>query len=285
MKFQCEACERLIPLESFRVEAAVLVVTCQRCGAESRARTSVRATGESASPAQTAVSSGVSGPAQVAVSGGASIPAAHAAARVSASGEGTSPPRAPVDTLTAPSPERASVAPLRMVRGATPHAAPDDEVLFTPPAGHCPKCVSVRRPTAVSCSQCGLVYANFVAEDHTPSAELMDAWRALAARWEEWPEHERFLSTAMGRGELASAGRLYRVRLARVPDDAMAQRAREEVVRRATLVVTTEAEPQGPSLLKRRLRGGAIAVLSLVLLVLLTYVMQRMRMLFSGSAP
>ncbi|QSQ12689.1 hypothetical protein [Myxococcus landrumensis] len=276
MKFQCEACERLIPLESFRMEAAVLVVTCQRCGAESRARTTVRASGEGASPAQVAT---VGGAPAMAVSGGITGSA------VSASGEGAGPSRAPVDAPSGASPERAGVAPLRMVRGATPQGPQDDEALFTPPAGHCPKCVSVRRPTALSCSQCGLVYANFVAEDHTPSAELMAAWRALAACWEEWPEHERFLSTAMGRGELASAGRLYRVRLARVPDDAMAQRAREEVVRRATLVVTTEAEPQGPSLLKRRLRGGAIAVLSLVMLVLLTYVMQRMRMLFAGNVP
>ncbi|MFP2932572.1 hypothetical protein ACLESO_46985, partial [Pyxidicoccus sp. 3LG] len=38
MRFQCEACERLVPLEVFRVEAGVLVVTCDRCGAESRAR-------------------------------------------------------------------------------------------------------------------------------------------------------------------------------------------------------------------------------------------------------
>ncbi|WP_342376716.1 hypothetical protein NVS55_35900 [Myxococcus stipitatus] len=268
MKFQCEACERLIPLESFRVEGAFLVVTCQRCGAESRARTAVRAAEE-----------GV-GAAQVSTVGGAPSPT-HAAS----GSEGSIPARAPMNAPAASSPERASVAPLRMVRGATPQAAPDDAVLFTPPEGHCPKCVSVRRPTATSCSQCGLVYANFVAEDHTPSAELMAAWRALAARWEEWPEHERFLTMAMGQGELASAGRLYRVRLARVPDDAMAQRAREEVVRRATLVVTTEAAPQGPSLLKRRLRGGAIAVLSLVVLVLLTYVMQRMRMLFAGNAP
>lgn len=267
MKFQCEACERLIPLESFRVEAAVLVVMCQRCGAESRAQAASRASGDAAHASLAASSEGVSS-AQVLMSGAAG------------------PAHVTVDAAGGAPPERASVAPLRMVRGTAPHVAPsDDETLFTPPEGHCPKCVSARRPTAVSCSQCGLVYANFVAEEHTPSVELRAAWRELVARWEEWAEHERFLSLSMGRGELASAGRLYRVRLARVPDDGMAQRAREEVVRRATLVVTTETEPQGPSLLKRRLRGGAIAVLSLVVLVLLTFVLQRMRMLFSGNMP
>ncbi|MFP2964189.1 hypothetical protein ACLEPN_42380, partial [Myxococcus sp. 1LA] len=36
MKFLCDACERLVPLETFRTESGGLVVTCGRCGVDSR---------------------------------------------------------------------------------------------------------------------------------------------------------------------------------------------------------------------------------------------------------
>ncbi|NVJ25353.1 hypothetical protein HUW62_29425 [Myxococcus sp. AM011] len=248
MKFQCEACERLIPLESFRMEGGGLVVQCQRCGAESRARAS----------SQVVLSNEGSGSSQ------------------SASSEDASSPSLPA---------RASSPALRVVRGATVPVTLDDESLFTPPPGHCPKCVSSRREVDTSCAQCGLVYANFLAEEHQPSEDLRGAWRSLAERWEEWEAHDRLLTLAMGRGELASAGRLYRVRLARAPDDAVAHRAREEVVRRATLVVPTEVEPSELSAGKRRLRTAAIAVLSLVVLMLFAFVIQRVRMLLSGELP
>lgn len=255
MKFQCEACERLIPLESFRMEGGGLVVQCQRCGAESRARAS-----------------------QVAVSPALSNEGSGSGVSQSAASEEAS-------SSTPPLPARASTPALRVVRGATVPVTLDDESLFTPPPGHCPKCVSSRREVDTSCAQCGLVYANFLAEEHQPSEDLKGAWRSLAERWEEWEAHDRLLTLAMGRGELASAGRLYRVRLARAPDDAVAHRAREEVVRRATLVVPTEVEPSEMSLGKRRLRAAAIAVLSLVVLMLFAFVIQRVRMLLSGDLP
>ncbi|NTX03008.1 MULTISPECIES: hypothetical protein [Myxococcus] len=253
MKFQCEACERLIPLESFRMEGGGLVVSCQRCGAESRARASLPL---SVSPAL--------------------------------SGEGSGSTQSSVEDATAsvpPLPARASTPALRVVRGSAVPVTLDDEALFTPPPGHCPKCVSPRREVDTSCAQCGLVYANFMAEEHKPSDDLMGAWRSLAEHWEEWEAHDRLLTLAMGRGELASAGRLYRVRLARAPDDAVAHRAREEVVRRATLVVPTEVESSEVSPGKRRLRAAAIAALSLVVLVLFTFIIQRVRLLFFSDLP
>ncbi len=36
MKLLCPACERLVELERFRVEGDALVLTCGKCGAESR---------------------------------------------------------------------------------------------------------------------------------------------------------------------------------------------------------------------------------------------------------
>ncbi|GEN06887.1 hypothetical protein SAMN05443572_104488 [Myxococcus fulvus] len=250
MKFQCEACERLIPLESYRLESGGLVVSCQRCGAESRARA-----------------------------------AQPLAVTPSVGGEPLASAR-PVEEPVLETAARASAPALRVVRGAVAAAPPlDDDALFVPPPGHCPKCVSTRREVDTSCSQCGLVYANFVESEHQPSEALREEWRRLAGEWGQWEAHDRLLTLAMGRGELATAGRLYRVRLARAPDDAVAQRAREEIVRRATVVVPTEVEGAGASLLSRRMRGVAIAVLFLVVLLMSAFIIQRVGVLLSGDVP
>ncbi|MCP3059311.1 hypothetical protein LXT21_11055 [Myxococcus sp. K38C18041901] len=250
MKFQCEACERLIPLESYRLESGGLVVSCQRCGAENRARA-----------------------------------AQPLAASPSVGGDPFASPRTAEEPVLEAS-GRVSAPALRVVRGAVATSPPlDDDALFAPPTGHCPKCVSARREVDTSCSQCGLVYANFVESEHQPSEALRDEWRRLAGEWGQWEAHDRLLTLAMGRGELATAGRLYRVRLARAPDDAVAQRAREEIVRRATLVVPTEVEGAGPSLLSRRMRGAAIAVLFLVVLLMTAFIIQRVGVLMSGDVP
>ncbi len=145
-----------------------------------------------------------------------------------------------------PSP-RPNVVPLR------PDAAP---------SGFCPKCIAPRLASALSCPQCGLLYDQFAPEEVSPSEELALAWAALQPRWAEPEAHDGFLSLALGQGELASAGRLYRIRLVERPDDAQAQRAREEVVRLALLPsrLNAGAEPARP----RRLWLVAAAVLLFV---------------------
>ncbi|MBZ4421605.1 hypothetical protein [Myxococcus sp. RHSTA-1-4] len=256
MKFQCEACERLVPLEVFRVEAGVLVVKCDRCGAESRAR----------APA-----------ASSAVMGGA---AASPPAR-----EGTGPGAPPSEPEAAPPPPaRPSSPALRVVRtqAGRPGAPLSDEELFEAPAGDCPKCVAPRREGAESCAQCGLVYVNFSADEHRPSSVLADAWRALSEHWEDEEAHDRLMTLAMARGELAMAGRLYRLRLARVPEDAMARRGRDEVVRRATLAVPGPGELSGPSPTQKRMKTVLAAVMFLVVVVLAVLVFQNLRALMSG---
>ncbi|MCP3105280.1 hypothetical protein LZ198_41070 [Myxococcus sp. K15C18031901] len=252
MKFQCESCERLIPLEAFRVDGGTLVVPCQRCGVENRVRAATA----------TAASVAVASPT------GEGLEGAESSGELPSARGGVQAPA------------------LRVIRGADPalRVPLDDASLFSPPEGHCPKCVSPRREQDVSCSACGLVYANFLPEEHSPSESLMEAWRALAARWEDWEAHDRLLNLAMGRGELAGAGRLYRVRLARAPDDALARRARDEVVRRASMVVPSGPdEASAESLSTRRLRAAAVAVLFVVVLGLVAFIIQRVRELMGSS--
>jgi hypothetical protein len=116
------------------------------------------------------------------------------------------------------------------------HKAPERVVPVTEaPEGFCPKCVAARTLTDVHCKACGLQFEKYVASEHRPSALLADTWEALAQRWGDGSAHDAFLSAALARGELAQAGRLYRIRLAHAPNDPMAVRAREEVLRMAAL--------------------------------------------------
>ena len=115
--------------------------------------------------------------------------------------------------------------------GATPFDPGD---AFSAPVGFCPKCVAVKAPSTSICAQCGLVFENFRPEEFQPSASIAELWRGVLARWDEIPEHDRLLQAATIQGELATVGRLYRIRLARSADDPIALRARDEVLRLAT---------------------------------------------------
>ncbi|NVI98670.1 hypothetical protein HV824_11145 [Myxococcus sp. AM009] len=264
MKFQCDACERLVPLETYRTEAGGLVVTCGRCGADSRVGPS--ATTAPRTEARAAPAAGAAPVPSVPVSS-APVPSA--------------PVVPPSESWSAAAPVTPA---LRVVRSEPgPVVAPlTDDALFEPPPGVCPKCVAPRREEALSCPQCGLVYVNYQPEEQPLSDVLADAWRTLAARWEEWDAHDRLMTLAVGRGELAMVGRLYRIRLAHVPDDAVARRGRDEVVRRATLVVPSSTDLVGTSDVSRRLKTLAAGVGFIVVLVLAVLVFQHLRTLSAG---
>jgi hypothetical protein len=199
MRYLCDSCERLAPPAAFRVEMGVLVMTCARCGQESRARPEEALV---AAVAQTQAEASQPPP---------SVPRSNAV------------PALKVVTLR-PSEEQ--------VREAAALARSEDP--FAVPPGFCPKCISVRKEGGESCAACGLVYALFDANEQRVSEPLGAAWLSVLERWDDRDAHDRLLSLAVGQGELASAGRLYRIRLAQAPDDVYAQRGRDEVVRLAT---------------------------------------------------
>lgn len=248
MKYQCEACERLVPVEAFRVEDGVLSVTCRACGARTLAA-------PSASASQDMPREG----------GGGRGGSEGVAMAVPAPESFASPP---------PVPSRVSITALRVVRSdATSAAAASalDGDPFQAPPGHCPKCVAPMREDEGACAQCGLVYANFLPDEHLPSGVLATEWRALLQTWDDDEAHDRLLTLAVGRGELAMAGRLYRLRLARTPGDARALRGRDEVVRRVTSVVPLTSDGPSPEL-ARKVKNtvmGAVLVVALVLVLVL----------------
>lgn len=175
MKFLCPACDRLLELASYRVEADALVVRCARCGVETYSRPEPR----------------------------------------------------PIPSSTPhPSPPKLALAP------ESPSIEQDS---FDAPAGFCPKCLGPKSERVESCPACGLVFANVQQAEFYPRQEVAEQWRELLAQWGDPSKHEQFLKSMAALGELVSAGRLYRLRLAIAPSDAIAQRGRDEVVRLATI--------------------------------------------------
>jgi len=167
VKFLCPACDRLLEVASYRVEADALVVRCARCGVETSSRPEPR-----------------------------------------------------------PTPPRLALA---------PQALNYEQESFDAPSGYCPKCVGPKAEGTESCPQCGLVFANVQRGEFYPREEVAEQWRELLSQWGDPEKHEQFLNSMMALGELVSAGRLYRLRLAINPGDIIAQRGRDEVVRLATI--------------------------------------------------
>jgi hypothetical protein len=244
MRYLCDSCERLAPPAAFRVELGVLVMTCARCGQESRARPEEALV---AAVAQT----------QAEASQPAPAPRSNTA------------PALKVVTLR-PSEER--------VREAAALARSEDP--FAVPAGFCPKCISVRKEGVESCASCGLVYAIFDPNEQRVSEPLRAAWLSVLERWDDRDAHDRLLSLAVGQGELAAVGRLYRIRLAQAPDDVYAQRGRDEVLRLATASQAAFKPTTSPVSGRAQVVVGVF--LFLLVMAMAFFIFRQFRMSFGG---
>lgn len=201
MKYLCDACERLVEMRVFRVEAGALVITCPTCGQESR-----------------------TGPAPALPP----IPPPTTAAVLASTQAGSN-----VVELRAGN--RDSIERARTVAAESPFAVPE---------GRCPKCISPKDAGATSCKSCGADFSLLSADMLMPSQWLQEGWVALLQRWGELDQHDALVVASLGKGEMPALGRLYRLFLARVPDDPLARRGREEVVRRASVPGLTTAPPR-----------------------------------------
>jgi hypothetical protein len=236
VKFLCSACERLTPVVGFRVEGAALLLRCGCCQSESQINVSA-----------------VEDPFLRFAPAPPRITPIHFAAQV-----------APVEEA------RPIFTGLRSVPPPSDEGAPEAEAgceldydPFTAPEGNCPKCIAVRTAEASTCVVCGLFFRKFHAEEHAPSEILAGMWRRLVTEWNDRELHDRVIKFAHGGGELASVGRLYRIRLARRPDDALALAGRADVLRRASAIEQAIVEKQAESPLGRALRPLALVALAL----------------------
>jgi hypothetical protein len=211
VKFLCPTCQALAEATRYRVERGTLHLHCAQCGVESAT--------DVPEAARSVPDRASTGSAKILPLRAELAPRAASAAQVP-----TPQPRPPSSAQT-------EVEPL---------AVPD---------GYCPKCISPRSREAPACGQCGLVFDSASPEEYQPAPALLASWIRLLGAWEDPSGHERFLREASTQGELAATGRLYRIRLAQAPDDPLARRGRDEVIRLATaaasLSIPTGMEEKG----------------------------------------
>jgi predicted nucleic acid-binding Zn-ribbon protein len=252
VKYLCEACERLIPPAAFRVEQGVLVMTCSRCGGDTRGESPL---------------AGVMAEGAVQAERGQGWPDLGAQA-----------PRRPEPARTEGM-AALNVVPLRptgdQVRTAAELARSGDA--FSVPEGFCPKCIGVRREGASTCPHCGLEFVNFHPEEHRPSPALEEDWLEVLQHWDDPTGHDRMLAKAAARGELVSVGRLYRIRLAQVPEDLYARRGREEVMRLAAASASSALTPSAGPDRKQRQRLVVVGILLVMAASLFISLLLRLR--------
>jgi hypothetical protein len=153
-----------------------------------------------------------------------------------------------------------------------------------PPPGYCPKCIGPRKDGVVVCPFCGLEYARFRPDEFRPSPVLASTWLGVQELWESKGAHDKILALASEKGELAGLGRLYRIRLARNPDDPVAKRGREEVLRLAT--ASSTLMPSAPPDKRAKMKTAMMGVLLFVLVVAIVLgIYQVRRMLAGGGGP
>jgi hypothetical protein len=164
-----------------------------------------------------------------------------------------------------------------------PAAAPSSDDPFMPPPGFCPKCIGVRKDGAVVCPYCGLDYARFRADEFRPSPVLSSTWLGVQELWESKGAHDKVLALASERGELAVLGRLYRIRLARQPEDVMAKRGREEVLRLASAGSSLLATP--PPDKRTKLKTAGLGLLFLLLVMAAVLIGAQVRRMLAAGVP
>jgi hypothetical protein len=111
-----------------------------------------------------------------------------------------------------------------------------------------------------------------------------EAWAAVLAAWDDEAAHRAYLARFADLDGLALAGGRYRAVLAERPEDALAARFRDEVVRRAT-VQGLASLPRAAPPQAHRLRRGLLVVAVLVFGGLAAWSALRLATLLAGGAP
>lgn len=142
-----------------------------------------------------------------------------------------------------------------------------DHEPFEVPDGLCPKCISKRDDTALACHTCGLIFANASDQSLQPPEDLAAMWRELLRDWGDESRHAAIRRLCIERNQLPALARLYRLRLAAMPEDPLAQRGRDEVFAAASSVMLVPrpgaGEPARAPIAVQVLVGGIAVLITL----------------------
>ena len=230
VKFLCSHCDRLLPLDTFRLEGATLVVTCPKCATESR------------------------------------VEPGDASAEPEPEPE---PARAPPRLSLASVQGSSNVVVLRTAsHDAVQRASAAVSSPFAIPEGLCPKCLA-RKSTGATCAHCGVTFAVFEEATVLPPKFLRDEWVELLGDWGNEQRHTQFRRKAQQVDALPAVGRLYRLRQSHFAEDPLAAEALTEILRLASMpMAIPRGQEEGGFPLKNVLFGG-LAILTLGLLVVI----------------
>lgn len=235
VKVLCAQCERLLDLEVYRVEGPVLVITCSRCGAESRVEQVAQAASQ--------------------VSGAQARPASM-------------PPRVSLASTEGGS----NVVVLRTAGHEAVQSAAKaaDEGPCSVPEGLCPQCIAPRGATP-SCPHCGVLYESFDETMVQLPQWLHEEWVQVLRDWANEAKHSQLRRMAQQGEALAALGRLYRLRQAAVPEDPVAAEGRADVLRLAAMGIALRPVNEDEMDRRRRvmLVGMCLALIFIVALGLL----------------
>lgn len=198
VKILCPSCERLLPFTTFRVDGSTLVVTCSGCGVESRV--------DGAPQPFVSPSRPVSQPPRVSLAsteGGSNVVVLRTAGH---------------DAVT-----KAATA-----ADAAPFAVPDNV---------CPRCIAPKA-NAPECPHCGINFERYEESMTAPPRWLRDDWVSLLRDWGNEAKHATLRRKAQQLDALAAVGRLYRLRLAFVPEDPFALEGRADILRLAAVSIS-----------------------------------------------
>lgn len=235
MKAVCPSCERLIEVKAVKVVGTDAFVGCPKCGVES----SLPITTEALPPL---------------------TETPRAAPPLPMSSRKTPGPRA---LVLASSAEASNVVMLRAPTAAAVESARAfaDSDPFEVPEGLCPKCIS-KRDGSSACPTCGLSFDRVDVDSLKPAADLAAMWKELLREWGDDARHAAVRRLASERNQLPDLARLYRLRLAAMPEDPIAQRGRDDVFTMASSVMMPRGDQkdaaQAPLLV--RVLVGALAL-------------------------
>jgi len=138
----------------------------------------------------------------------------------------------------------------------------------------CPKCQFELAPGAAACGACGLAAEHFEAFERDPVAsppEVMAAWQACMATWDDDAAHERFRAAVAAAGAFATGAGAYRQAARERTGDERAADGLARVQRMAEAALLTRPLAAELSRDARRSGGrpyrGAALVLAVLLMV------------------
>ena len=128
----------------------------------------------------------------------------------------------------------------------------------------CPKCWT-EQPASDACRKCGLVYAKWqgnLGEDDEYTGIAGEMWAKCEEKWDDAARHDAFLMFCRREGSLPFAAARYRAALKNKPDDPVARKRLDELVKLAEFAAQAEMAKDSPRKKGDRSPARSVAIMA-----------------------